>query len=372
MASTTTRDSQPTPRPPAKAGKARDALLDNAKFLLILLVFVGHAIEPVTDTRLANAVYFWIYIFHMPAFVLICGYLSKSFDASGRRVDRLLTTVAAPYMIFWGLYALQSLSVDRKLPDGPLEPLWITWFLAALFVWRLSVPLWTRVRWPIAVAIVISLAAAFVETGEVIGMSRILSLLPFFVVGLFLKPAHLNFLHNRLVQIWSAGVILVTAAASYVYFEQISREWVYWRESLVERDMDLLPLGIPARLVFLAMAFSLTAALLSLTPRRTTWFTRFGALTMYVFLLHGLIIRIAEQFGWYEFTGEVMGGLAEFALNAVLAVALTFLICTPGVRALTKWAVEPRMDWILRRDPDRVTPPKQKKPDRERRLTPAG
>lgn len=357
MASTTTIDHSTSPSAPAQAtGRApkRDALLDNAKFLLILLVFVGHAIEPVTDTRIANAVYFWIYIFHMPAFVLICGYLSRSFDGSARRIDKLLTTVAAPYVIFWGLYALQSFAVDRNLPDGPLEPLWITWFLAALFVWRLTVPLWNRIRWPLAVAVVVSLAAAFVETGEVLGVSRILSLLPFFVAGLLVRQEHLDFLHNKLVQVWSAAVVLVTAAASYIYFEQLSREWVYWRESLVERDMDLLPIGIPARLVFLAMAFCLTAALLSLTPRRSTWFTRYGALTMYVFLLHGLIIRLAEQFGWYEFTGDLMGAHAEFVLNAAVAVALTFVLCSRPVQAVTGWAVEPRVDWLLRRDPDRA------------------
>ncbi|MDA8371264.1 MAG: acyltransferase family protein [Nocardiopsaceae bacterium] len=345
---------------PAASGtppqKKRDALLDNAKFLLIILVVIGHAIEPVTDTRLANAVYFWIYLFHMPAFVLISGYLSRSFDGSGRRIDKLLTTVAAPYLIFWGIYALQSLSVDRNLPDGPLEPLWLTWFLAALFVWRLTVPLWTRIRWPFAVSVGVSLAGGFVVTGDALGVSRIISLMPFFVAGLLLEQRHFDFLKNTWVRVWSAGVVLVTAAMSYIYLEQMSREWVYWRESLIDRDVEILPVGIPGRIIFLALAFALTAAFLSLAPRRTTWFTRFGALTMYVFLLHGLVIRIAEQFGWYEFTDDVLGGYGAFALNTVLAAAFAFILCSPWVRKATAWAVEPRIDWILRRDRDSAPP----------------
>ncbi|WP_046471934.1 acyltransferase family protein [Allosalinactinospora lopnorensis] len=346
------------------ASKKRDALLDNAKFLLILLVFIGHAIEPVTDTRVANAVYFWIYLFHMPAFVLICGYLSRSFDGSGRRIDKLLTTVVAPYFIFWGIYALQSLSVGRDLPDGPLQPLWLTWFLAALFVWRLTVPLWNRIRWPFAVSLGVSFLGGLVVTGDVLGVSRILSLLPFFVAGLLIEQRHLDFLKSTWVRVWGVGVVLVTAAMSYVYLEQLSREWVYWRESLIDRDLDILPVGIPGRVVFLVLAFALTAAVLSLTPRRTTWFTRLGALTMYVFLLHGLVLRIAEQFGWHEFCNDFFGAHGALVVNTVLAVAFTFVLCSPWVRAATRWAVEPKVDWFLRpgRDqhPDRPAYPAPK------------
>lgn len=350
----------PETGPKASEGGAdgRDALLDNAKFLLIVLVFVGHAISPATDTRLADAVYFWIYLFHMPAFALICGYLSKSFDGSARRVDKLLTTVAAPYLIFWGVYALQSLSVGRNLPSSPLEPLWLTWFLAALFVWRLSVPVWHRVRMPVAVAVVISLAAGMATTGDALGISRILSLLPFFVLGLYLERRHFEALRLRRVRLCAIAVVLATAALTYIYFERLSLEWVFWRESLSDRDLELLPIGLPGRVLFLVLALTLTAAFLSLTPARRTWFTHLGAFTMYVYLLHGLPIRIADGFGWYE----VVNGYTGLAVNAALAVALTFLLCSPWVRAATCRLVEPKVDWILRRQPE--TPRAPRTPER--------
>ncbi len=338
----------------AKGGSTsgRDALLDNAKFLLIVLVVVGHAIEPVSETRLSNALYFWIYLFHMPAFVLISGYLSRSFDGSGRRLDKLLTTVVAPYFLFWGVYTLQAMWTDRQPPDGPLDPLWITWFLAALFVWRLTVPLWSRIRWPFAVSVGISLLGGLVATGDALGISRVLGLLPFFVAGLLLEQRHLDMLRSGWVRACSVGVILVTAATSYLYLEQKSREWVYWRESLVDRNMELLPVGLPGRIVVLILAFSLTAALLSLVPRKTTWFTRFGALTMYVYLLHGLVIRTAEEFGYYELVDQFFGEHGALVVSFALAVALALVLCAPWVRAATRWAVEPRVDWLLRGDRD--------------------
>nr|WP_255429724.1 acyltransferase family protein [Streptomonospora sp. PA3] len=316
---------------------------------MIALVVVGHAISPLSgDTPLADAVYYWIYLFHMPAFVLISGYLSKSFDGSGRRIDKLLTTVAAPYLIFWGVYALVSAATDRGLPDSPMEPLWITWFLAALFVWRLTVPVWNRVRWPFAVSVGISLVGGAATTGDMLDASRIVSLLPFFVAGLVLQPRHLELLKQTWVRVWSAGVMAATAAMCFLYHEEVSREWVYWRQSLVDRDMDLLPVGLPGRLMFMVLAFALTAALLSLTPRRTTHVTRLGALTMYVYLLHGLFVRGAEALGWYEFAEGALGGYAALGATTALAVALTYLLCTPWVRRATRWAVEPSVEWALR------------------------
>ncbi|MDT0301666.1 acyltransferase family protein [Streptomonospora wellingtoniae] len=330
-------------------GTQRDALLDNAKFLLIVLVVVGHAIEPMTDeTRLADALYYWVYLFHMPAFVLISGYLSKSFDASGRRIDKLLTTVAAPYLLFWGIYALVSLATGRALPDSPLEPLWLTWFLAALFVWRMTVPLWNRVRWPFAVSVAISLLGGAVTTGDVLDVSRIVSLLPFFVAGLVLRPDHLDLLKQTWVRVWSAGVVAATAAMCWIHLETLSREWVYWRQSIVDRDMEFLPVGLPGRLMFMVLAFALTAAVLSLTPRRATHFTRLGALTMYVFLLHGLLVRGADALGWYDFAGSALGDHAALGVTAALAVAASYLLCTPWVRRAAGWAVEPRVRWALR------------------------
>ncbi|MGH3731260.1 MAG: acyltransferase family protein [Micromonosporaceae bacterium] len=357
MASTTTlpatTESQKTPGSAHGSGdspgRKRDALLDNAKILLITLVVIGHAVEPTDHGRLGSTAYVWIYLFHMPAFVLICGYLSKSFDGSRHRIDKLLSTVAAPYLIFWTLYAVQAAWADREVPSGPLEPEWLTWFLVALFIWRITAPLWRAVKWPVLVAIAISLVGGLASMGEVLEISRVLSMLPFFVAGLYLQPRHLEFLKQPWVRVCAVAALLAALPLTYLYIEPMSREWVYWRESLLDRDFPFLPYGLPARAVFLLLGFVLTAAVLSLVPRRRMWITQLGEYTMYVYLLHGLVVRLAEQHGWYAFTDDLLGNRGAWVLNASLAVVLVFVLSLPWIRAATRWAVEPNLDWLLRR-----------------------
>ncbi len=56
----------------------RNAYFDNAKFVLIFLVVFGHMISPYrTDSSGMLSIYHFIFIFHMPVFILLAGYFSK-------------------------------------------------------------------------------------------------------------------------------------------------------------------------------------------------------------------------------------------------------------------------------------------------------
>ncbi|QNN81672.1 acyltransferase family protein [Brachybacterium sp. Z12] len=82
--------------------RARDPFLDNARGILITLVVVGHTLESfsVIEGVLGGTLYKAIYSFHMAAFVIISGYLSRSYRNEPRQVKRLLTAMLVPYVIF--------------------------------------------------------------------------------------------------------------------------------------------------------------------------------------------------------------------------------------------------------------------------------
>ncbi|MEM5595768.1 acyltransferase family protein [Niallia circulans] len=58
--------------------KQRDYYFDNAKFILIFFVVFGHFIQSfINDNQNIYTLYKVIYTFHMPAFILISGFLPK-------------------------------------------------------------------------------------------------------------------------------------------------------------------------------------------------------------------------------------------------------------------------------------------------------
>lgn len=130
-------------------GSGRDAFFGNAKYLAIVLAVMGHSREPLTgQSRAADALYMTVYAFRMPAFIVISGYFSRGFDLRADRLRRLVTGVVAPYAVFETAHTLfaRRAAPDPEMPVSLLGPWYLTWFLAALFVWRLTTRLWWTVR----------------------------------------------------------------------------------------------------------------------------------------------------------------------------------------------------------------------------------
>src|SRR5580765_6645106 len=65
---------------------------DNTRFVCIVLVVLGHALQKLTyDSDAAYALHLVIYAFHMPAFAIISGYFSKSTSPNRTQMARILT-----------------------------------------------------------------------------------------------------------------------------------------------------------------------------------------------------------------------------------------------------------------------------------------
>ncbi|WNF68317.1 acyltransferase family protein [Streptomyces sp. CGMCC 4.1456] len=336
---------------PAQRSGQRDAFFDNAKYLAIVLVAMGHSWEPLRDgSRAASALYMVVYAFHMPAFIIISGYFSRSFDAGPGRIRRLITGLAVPYVVFETAYTLFTRWTDQE-PDRPislLDPLYLTWFLAALFIWRLTTPVWRHVRWPLPVALVIAMLATLSPSvGNDLDLQRTLQFLPYFVLGLCLKPEHFRLVRRRKVRILAVPVFAAAVAVAYWAVPRMTGAWFYHRDSAEELAAPSWS-GPVMTLVIFGCSLVLVACFLSWVPGRRAWFTVLGAGTLYGYLLHGFVAQGSKFWGWYE-PEWVHRPLGQLVVTAVAAVVVTAL-CTPPVRRLFRWVMEPEMAWAFRRD----------------------
>ncbi len=364
------RDTEPAPNPPKAATSApsapaeqtapkssrRDAYFDNAKYLAIVLVALGHFWEPVMDgSRTTRSLYMLVYTFHMPAFIIISGYFSRSFTGRPDQLKRLLTGIVVPYVVFEVAYSL----FRRWAEDAPdqgislLDPFYLTWFLAALFIWRLTTPLWKVIRHPLPVALVVaSLAALTPGIGADLNLQRVLQFLPYFVLGLTLKPEHFELVRRRTVRLLSIPLFAGAAVFAYWASPRMNFTWLYRSNSAQELGVPWWS-GVVMTLAFFGCAVLLTIGFLAWVPSRKTWFTVLGGGTICGYLLHGLLIRgadyghVFENYPWLTDPGGKI-------LLTVTAFVVVTLLCTPPVRRAMKWATEPDMAWAFRREPAQV------------------
>jgi len=320
----------------------RDAHLDNAKFVAIVLVGVGHAIGMLWELRAAGALNLVIYGFHMPAFVLMAGYFSKNFDYSKRRMQRLIGGVVVPYVVFQLIYVALAKWTGDGADWALLNPVWLNWFLASLFIWRLISPIWRNIRWPFAIAVGVCLAANLSTFPDTLSMTRTLMMLPFFVAGMLLRPEHFELLARTWVRVLAVVVLVVAFAGAYVIRPYVSTKLLYYSDTATDLHTPFLE-ATALRIALLAGAFVLMAAFFALIPRRRVWFTSLGAGTIYAYLLHGIPHRIAENYGWYDQFVSPWG----FVLVTVVAALVTIALMTKPVRLATRWIVEPRLDWLF-------------------------
>ncbi|MBA2949245.1 acyltransferase family protein [Streptomyces himalayensis] len=335
-----------------KPAKQRDAFFDNAKYLAIVLVAMGHAWEPLTDhSRAAEALYMTVYTFHMPAFILISGYFSRSFDMRPDRLRRLVTGVAVPYVIFEVAYSFfkRWADDDPAHPISLLDPWYLTWFLVALFVWRLTTPLWKVARWPVPIALGIAmLATVSPDIGDDLDLQRVLQFLPFFVMGLFMKPEHFQMLRRREVRLLSVPVFAGALVVAYWAAPRMSSAWFYHRDSAQELAAPWWA-GVVMTLALFGCSMVLTACFFAWVPRRRMWFTVLGAGTLYGYLLHGFLAKGSRFWGWYEDYEWLHKPLGEIFVTLAAAAVVTVL-CTPPVQRMFRFAMEPKMEWAFKRD----------------------
>lgn len=337
---------------PAPA-KRRDAYFDNVKYLAIVLVAVAHAWEPVMDgSRTARALYMVVYTFHMPAFILVSGYFSRSFDMSPARVKRLITGVAVPYVLFETAYSLFK-RFAGGVDDAPitlLDPLFLTWFLIALFIWRVTTPIWQSLRHPLPVALTIAVLASVTPgIGDDLDLQRVCQLLPFFVLGLLMKPEHFQMIRRREVRLAAVPLFAGTLLFAYWAAPRMQLGWFYRSNSAQEMDFPWWS-GAVMTLAMFGCALVLTVAFLAWVPRRHMWFTALGAGTICGYLLHGFLIRAADYYDLFEHHAWLKGPAGLVVVSLVAAVAVT-LLCSPPVRRVMRFATEPDMNWAFRRSP---------------------
>ena len=301
--------------------KERIAYFDNAKFILIFLVVIGHMIDSINpEGQTFRALYNLIYSFHMPAFIIISGYFAKE---SCLDIKKYLTY----YVVFEILYFPLCYSEGELF----LTPYYILWFLLSLISWHLMLLVFKQMRYPFFVSLAIGVLAGYFDSlGWFLSLVAGSCLLPIFLLsGTNSKTKKFDEI-TIATRIFSATIcISVFVIAWYLDFN------INWFKGA----MSYAGLGHPewyAGLYRILTYFITSVMCLSffiLVPRRIHFFTAFGKNTISVFVLHGFFMIWVSR---TDFFHNLSAPLEFVAIFAVCNYPFSIVILHPCSAVFTK------------------------------------
>ncbi|WP_428717420.1 acyltransferase family protein [Undibacterium curvum] len=327
----------------------RNTSLDNIKGLLIFLVVFGHLVElHIASDAFLRPIWILIYTFHMPMFAMVSGMLSKP-DLNQQQSSQLIRNILAPLLAFELLYELTeyaltgSFSVYAKL----IAPYWMLWYLLSLLSWRLLLPLFARLQFPVLIAVLLAMAASYSEhSGYLMSAARTLTFFPFFVLGWTLGPDFFQRWKSKpqwlLLSLLICGSAIVAAMLLPKHFDY---RWLYGSFSLHRLGMANLT-GSMYQLVQYLSCTVIGLAVCYLMSRRNWGLARIGQQSMYVFLWHGMALIILHNTGLLnrilhlEDTARLLVSLGASAL-------IVWLAAHPYCELLTKKLILQPAQWLL-------------------------
>lgn len=313
----------------------RTAYFDNAKAILIYLVVLGHLISGyLMENQYLDTLYLVIYLFHMPAFILISGHFSKTIK-SKEDLKKIAKTLLLPYLVFQLLYSLYYKQVfGDRVEIEFFEPRYALWFLLSMVMWKLMLWVFSRHKAMILVSIVLSLLVGYIsEVNEWLSLSRTFFFFPFFLLGYFLDRE----IFKKLKTVWNVRIASLLAVGLIVFVHLYGnvqwKEWFFGRNPYEDINYAIVDSAILSRMTIYVLMIVSTYIFLSLVPKKQFWFTFIGGKTLVVYLLHLFIIRAfkeTEIYNWIEETGNYITLFAiAFAIVYVLSSKWVWKITAP-------------------------------------------
>jgi fucose 4-O-acetylase-like acetyltransferase len=318
------------PLPPSTK---RDERLDGYKGLLILFVVIGHAIEILRFPGTSLSVYLAIYAFHMPAFLLIAGALTRA----RRPADELVETarrLAPPYLFGVVGAALIRLAESGTLSVSFFPPPWTLWFLLTLATLRIASSLIGANNVALVVAILVGVLASIVTLPAELSLGRSASLAIFFLIGVRLRAPRLLALVERIGALGGVALALLgiaLAGATLVAFD-LPRSALHWREAMVVVTGDPLQaivISFALHLAALAASLGLFACFIRLP--RPSLLALLGRETLAIYLGHALLLSaLRPSLRTLDLTG------AEVPVAITLLAAVVLLLPLIAQRLLRR------------------------------------
>lgn len=300
---------------------------DNAKFIIIFLVVLGHAITMLQKAPVFNGLFSFIYTFHMPVMVFITGYFAKNYMKKTNRAQRPIAFLVL-YIVFQVLLILfkRYVLLDTGARYTVVKPQFGLWYLQCLVGWYIILPVLDsfKPKTVLVGSLLIGLLIGYDGyANPILSGSRFFVYLPFFMCGYYITYERIQKLLTIKWRI--AGIVVLVAGAIFFYINPDIFSLNALMGNTPYKQLDLpwgKSLSWAYRLIIYAINGVVSVAFLAVIPKMKTWFSKLGTRTIAVYLLHSFLYLAYKDLKWYKaFNTEWM-----HVLIVVICLAVTVIL----------------------------------------------
>lgn len=206
--------------------KSRDIYFDNVKFVLIMLVVVGHFIEQCTEnSHTARSMFLFIYSFHMPLFIFITGYFCKRLIRRKEDVIKRAYVFGMLFILFKFIIFIIKIVFGQAGEFHFFAESGVPWYLWSVSIYYLAA--WRlqdiNKKTLLFCSLLIGCICGYdTSIGDFMVLSRTFVFFPFFVMGWMVSKDGIAKLKNH-TWLKPAAVFVFAAAAllSVIYIDRL-------------------------------------------------------------------------------------------------------------------------------------------------------
>lgn len=345
--------------------RERDTWIDNTKGILILLVVIGHFCASLVKYNVAiEVLYKLINFFHMPCFLMLSAYLSKS-RIQKKQYSKIIERLIIPYLVaqlsLWlfacifpgglAVFGKNYQTIDTLIW---LKPNYHLWFLFALIVYHIVTPLLPQDKASICIiiAFIMSVLVGYAPKIHYLRFSKIVAYYPFFLIGYFSDKEFWSLVRGKNCKYLKLGAFITIIG--WITFFILFRSHINSSIFPMATNYALLAkrgTSYPAfqRSLFLVGSTIISFCVVAIIPNRKGIFTQLGIRSMYPYILHGFfVVAVRATNDNIMPIFKRINSLPEYILYIALAIILTYLLASNKSLNIFKRFLEPHIDCFHR------------------------
>lgn len=338
--------------------------LDIFKGVLIFLVVLGHFLLPIKDGEymFITKIFFFIYSFHMPAFIFVSGYV---YYDSWKRKGTGFKSIWSLILLFFFMKILLHISDMLFYGDKSIIPDFFhesstPWYVSTLIIFRLTLfPLEIFLRNSnteeenienkfidstmiyITVLLLITLFISMLNgrwqmrVEDFLSLDRVVSFAPFFYIGLLYKKyssvTNTSIFEKTNIFLFVLGFLCIGSIFVLFQYTRFYTLTFYgpWGYRIAENNILPIFKGVlnPLRIIFILYALSIAYFVFVICCKKKFLFDsllkKFGVYTLPIFVFHR---PIRDAFTYCVVNNISLAEFGSISMMAIMLV-LSFLTC---------------------------------------------